>query len=172
MAASKSIGMNKFAPVFIAGGIGIIGYALYRYYMKQIDFVKDIQYQITGVNVLSIDSSRVSLEILSKIYNASNVEATVEQMFLEVKMNGIKVGEINEMKNIDIMPSKFSDVSFVFNFNPRLIGQNLLNLITLTIGAKDIILDITGFVKVKSGAIRASVPFQYQNNLFSLIKKK
>lgn len=167
-----SSAMNKFAPVFIAGGVGIIGYALYRYYLKQIDFVKDIQYQITGVNVISIDASRVSLEIISKIYNASNVNATVEQMFLEVKMNGIKVGEINEIKDIDIMPSKFSTVSFVFNFSPRLIGQNLLNLITLTIGAKDIILDITGFVKVRSGGIRASVPFEYRNNLYSLIKKK
>jgi LEA14-like dessication related protein len=164
--------MNKYAPVFIVGGISIIGYALYRYYLKQIDFVKDIQYQITGVNVLSIDASRVSLEILSKIYNASNVEASVEQMFLEVKMNGIKVAEINEMKDINIQPSKFTDISFVLNFNPRLLGQNLLNLITLTIGAKDIFLDITGFVKVKSGVIRASIPFKYQNNLYSLIKKK
>jgi LEA14-like dessication related protein len=164
--------MNKYSPFFIVGGISIIGYALYRYYLKQIDFVKDIQYQITGVNVLSIDASRVSLEILSKIYNASNVEASVEQMFLEVKMNGIKVAEINEMKDINIQPSKFTDISFVLNFNPRLLGQNLLNLITLTIGAKDIFLDITGFVKVKSGVIRASIPFKYQNNLYSLIKKK
>lgn len=164
--------MKKYAPLFITGGIGIIGYALYRYYMKQIDFVKDIQYQITGVNILSIDASRVSLEILSKIYNASNVDASVEQMFLEVKMNGIKVGEVNEMKGIHIQPSQFTDISFLFNFNPRLIGQNLLNLITLTIGAKDIILDITGFVKVKSGFVKASVPFKYTNNLFSLIKKK
>jgi LEA14-like dessication related protein len=164
--------MNKYSPFFIVGGISIIGYALYRYYLKQIDFVKDIQYQITGLNVLSIDSSRVSLEILSKIYNASNVEASVEQMFLEVKMNGIKVGEINEMKDIKIEPSKFTDISFVLNFNPRLLGQNILNLITLTIGAKDIVLDVTGFVKVKSGVIRASIPFKYQNNLYSLIKKK
>lgn len=164
--------MKKYAPFFIIGGAGIIGYALYRYYLKQIDFVKDIQYQITGLRVLSISADRVSLEILAKIYNASNVQAVVEQMFLEVKMNGIKVGEVNEIKEISIEPSKSSDISFVFNFNPRLLGQNALNLITLTLAAKDIILEVTGFVKVRSNFIKATIPFEYRNNLYSLLKKK
>lgn len=164
--------MKKLTPIFVFSGIAVIGYALYRYYLKQVDFIKDITYQVTGINVLSADVNRVSLEILTRIYNASNVEATLEQMFLEVFFNGVKVGEVNESRDILIEPLKSSNISFVFNFNPRLLGQNILNLITLTIAAKDIILDVRGFVKVRSGIVKTTIPFEYKNNLYSLIKKK
>jgi LEA14-like dessication related protein len=164
--------MKKFTPFFISAGLAIIGLALYRYYKKQIDFVKDIQYQITGLNIISITSSQVSVEILSKIFNASNVEAVVKQIYLSVQMNGIKVGEINEVKDITILPNKSSNISFKFSFNPREIGKNILNLITLSVAAKDIILNVDGYVVVKSGVIQASIPFKYENNLKSLLQKK
>jgi LEA14-like dessication related protein len=164
--------MKKITPFFLSAGIAIIGLALYRYYKRQIDFVKDIQYQITGLNLLSITSSQVSLEIMSRIFNASNVEATVKQMFLSVEMNGVKVGEINEVKDILILPNKSSNISFKFSFNPREIGKNILNLITLTVAAKDIILNVKGYVVVKSGVIETTIPFQYDNNLKSLLEKK
>ena len=164
--------MKKLTPLFVISGIAVIGYALYRYYLKQIDFIKDITYQVTGVNILSADASRVSLEILARIYNASNVAAVVEQMFLEVYFNGVKVGEVNEIKDIPIEPMQSSNISFVFNFNPRLLGQNILNLLTLTIAAKDIILDVRGYVKVRSGVLKSTIPFEYKNNLYSLVRKK
>lgn len=164
--------MKKALPLFLSAGIAIIGLALYRYYKKQVDFIKDIQYQITGLNILSISSSQVALEIMSRIFNASNVEATVKQMYLTVEMNGVKVGEVNEIKDILILPNKSSNISFKFSFNPREIGKNILNLITLTVAAKDIILDIKGYVVVKSGVLEATIPFEYQNNLKSLLTKK
>jgi LEA14-like dessication related protein len=164
--------MKKVTPIFLSAGIAIIGLALYRYYKRQVDFVKDIQYQITGLNLLSISSSQVSLEIMSRIFNASNVEATVRQMYLTVQMNGVKVGEINEVKDILILPNKSSNISFKFSFNPREIGKNILNLITLTVAAKDIILNIEGYVVVKSGFIETTIPFQYENNLKSLLEKR
>lgn len=164
--------MKKLTPIFVFSGLAVIGYALYRYYLKQIDFIKDITYQVSGLNILSADANRVSLEILTRIYNASNVDATLEQMFLEVYFNGVKVGEVNEIKDIPIEPLKSSNISFVFNFNPTLLGRNILNLITLTVAAKDIILDIRGYVKVRSGFVKSTIPFEYKNNLYSLIKKK
>lgn len=164
--------MKKAVPLFFATGIAIIGLALYRYYKKQIDFIKDIQYQVTGMNILSISSSLVSLEILAQIFNASNVEAVVKQMYLSVEINGVKVGEINESKDILILPRKRSNISFKFAFNPREIGKNIINLITLTIAAKDMVMDIKGYVKVQSGVVQATIPFEYQNDLQSLLKKK
>lgn len=87
-------------------------------------------------------------------------------------MNGIKVGEINEVKDITILPNKSSNISFKFSFNPREIGKNILNLITLSVAAKDIILKVDGYVVVKSGVIQSSIPFEYENNLKSLLDKK
>ena len=116
--------MKNQKSIFILGGLAIIGYSLFRYYRKQVDFLKDITYQIVGVGIRKLSLSEVTLDITSKIYNASNVEATVKEIYLDVMMNGIKVGSINEIKDILILPSQTSVVSFSFSFNPRLIGSN------------------------------------------------
>ena len=121
--------MKSLKPILIVTGLGVIGYALYRYYLKQIDFLKDITYQVVGIRVVGVSQNQVSMDITTRIYNASNVEATVNEMYLDVLINGIKVGSVNETKDILILPSKTTDITFNFKFNPRIIGQNILDII-------------------------------------------
>jgi len=163
---------NKLRPFLIVGGLGIIGYALYRYYMRQLNFLKDITYQITGLNIKSVTQSLVSMDISAKIYNASNVEATVTQMYLDVFINDVRVGNVNEVKEILILPQKSTDITFNFQFNPRLIGKNVREVILSSINSKDIMIKFNGYVKVRSSFISATIPFEYQNNLKSYLKKK
>lgn len=163
--------MKNVRPFLILGGIGVIGYALYRYYMKQINFIKDITYQVIGLNIKSITANQVSLDITTRIYNASNVEATVKEMYLDFFVNGVRVGNVNEVKDILILPTKTTDVSFNFAFNPRLISKNILEIISPSATSKNVIFDVKGYIRVKSSFITTSIPFEYQNNLKSLIKK-
>jgi hypothetical protein len=86
-------------------------------------------------------------------------------------VNGVRVGNINEVKDIRILPLKSSNVTFNFSFSPALIGKNVAEILTATLGVKDIILDIKGFLKVRSAFIGVTVPFEYQNNLKTLIGK-
>lgn len=163
--------MNKFRPIIIVGGLGIIGYALYRYYLRQIGFLKDITYQVVGVRVRSVSTSNVSLDITTRIYNASNVEATVKEMFLDFFINNVKVGNVTEIKDIVVLPTKTTDISFNFSFNPSIIGKNLLDIISLSVAAKDVLFELRGYVRVSSAFITTTIPFEYQNNFKSLIKK-
>jgi LEA14-like dessication related protein len=163
--------MKQIRPFLIFGGIGVIGFALYRYYMRQINFLKDITYQVTGIKIRSITTSQVSLDITTRIYNASNVEATVKEMYLDLYINDARVGNITEVKDILILPTKTTDITFNFAFNPRLIGKNLIDIITRSVNAKDVIFDIKGYIRVKSSFVTASIPFEYQNNFKSLIKR-
>jgi len=96
--------MKSLKPILIVTGLGVIGYALYRYYLKQIDFLKDITYQVIGLKIIGISQNQVSMDITTRIYNASNVEATVNEMYLDFLINGIKVGSVNETKDILILP--------------------------------------------------------------------
>lgn len=164
--------MKNRNTIFILGGVGIIGYALYRYYRKQVDFLKDITYQIIGVGIRNITLNEVTLDISAKIYNASNVEATVKEMYLDILLNGIKVGSVNEIKDITILPSQTSIVSFSFSFNPRVIAGNIVNIVSLTTLLKDVIFSAKGYVTVQSSFITTSIPFEYENNLKSLLGKK
>lgn len=164
--------MKNQKSIFILSGLIIIGYSLFRYYRKQVDFLKDITYQIVGVGIRNISLSEVTLDISAKIFNASNVEATVKEIYLDVMMNGIKVGSVNEIKDILILPSQTSVVSFSFSFNPRLIAGNLINILSLTTMLKNVIFTLQGFVKVQSSFITTTIPFEYENNLKNLIGKK
>ena len=164
--------MNRFRPLLIFAGVGVIGYALYRYYMKQIQFLKDITYQIVGLKVKSVNINQVSLDITTRVYNASNVEATVTEMYLDVFINGVAVGNINEVKDIVVLPQKTSDVTFNFSFNPRVIGKNVLDIVSLTVASKDVNFDVKGYVRVKSGFLSTTIPFEYKNNLKAILNAK
>jgi LEA14-like dessication related protein len=162
----------KNKNIFILGGLGIIGYALYRYYRVQVQFLQDITYQVVGIGVRNLNVNEVTLDITAKIYNASNVEATVKEMYLDMFVNGIKVGNVNEIKDILILPNQTSLVSFSLTFNPRLIAGNVVNIVSLTTMLKDVIFTLKGYVKVQSSFITTTIPFEYENNMKSLIGKK
>lgn len=163
--------MRNLKALLVLSGLGVIGYALFRYYKKQIDFLKDFQYKIVGLKVVNVTADNVSLDITARIINNSNVEAVVKEMFLDFFINNVKVGNITEVKNIKVNANGFTDFSFRFSFNPKLVLGNLLNIVTLSVGLKDVIIDINGYVKVESGVVKATIPFEYQNNLKNYFKK-
>ena len=162
--------MKALKTISLVAGIGLIGYAVYKYYQKQIDFIKDITYQVTGVKIREFSKQKVSLDISALIFNASNVEATLTQMYLDVFINGVNVGKVNEIKDILILPKQSTIIQFNFSFDPSLIAKNIVDLVTLSVAAKDIIFDIKGYIRVKSGFLSTALPFEYRNNLKSYLK--
>jgi len=162
--------MKAIKTISVFAGLGLIGYAIYRYYLKQIDFIKDITYQVTGLKIREFKKNNISLDITATIFNASNVEAVVTQMYLDVFINGIKVGNVNEIKDIPIKPKQSTTIQFNFSFDPQLIAKNIVDLVTLSVAAKDIVIDIKGYIRVKSGFLSTPLPFEYRNNLKSYLK--
>lgn len=162
--------MKALKTISVFAGLGLIGYAIYRYYLKQIDFIKDITYQVTGLKIREFKKNNISLDITALIFNASNVEAVVTQMYLDVFINGIKVGNVNEIKDISIKPKQSTTIQFNFSFDPQLIAKNIVDLVTLSVAAKDIVIDIKGYIRVKSGFLSTPLPFEYRNNLKSYLK--
>jgi len=163
--------MKYLKPILAITGVSIIGFALYKYYKKQIDFLKDISYKITGIRLVNITKGDVTIEVIMDIYNASNVEATVTEIFLDFTMNGTKVGSINESKEFVILPTKTSEVRYNFTFNPSLIVKNIVNIATITLSLKDVKFVADGYIKVKSGFISTTLPFVYENTLKNILKK-
>lgn len=163
--------MKYIKPILVVSGLALIGYALARYYKRQVDFLKDVQYSIKGINIMNISKELVTLNITQQVYNPSNVEASVSEIYLDVLINGINVGNVNEDKEFVILPNQTTDVSYSFSFNPSIIIKNIVNLVTLTLALKDVKIQANGYVKVKSGFVSTTIPFTYDNNLKSLLKK-
>ena len=163
--------MKTLRALLVVSGIGVIGYAIYRYYMKQVDFLKDFEYKVTGLKIASITPDNISLDITTRIVNNSNVEATVKEIYLDCYLNKVKVGNVTEVKDIFVVANGYSDFSFRFSFNPKIVLGNIINIVTLSVGTKDIMFDMDGYVRIESGFVKTTIPFEYANNLKSLIKK-
>jgi LEA14-like dessication related protein len=162
--------MKNLKAILVFSGLGIIGYSLYRYYNKQITFLKDITYQIVGVKIVKIATDNISLDITNRIYNASNVEATVTEMYLDFYLNNVLIGNVNEAKDLVILPLKTTDVTYRFTFNPKLVIKNLVSVVTFAVSAKDMTFEARGYAKIKSGFVQTTIPFEYKNNLKSFLK--
>jgi LEA14-like dessication related protein len=162
--------MKNLKAILVLSGLGIIGYTLYRYYTKQINFLRDITYQVVGVKIVNIAKDNVSLDITNRIYNASNVEATVTEMYLDFYLNNVLIGNVNEAKDLLILPLKTTDITYRFTFNPQLVIKNLVSVVTFAVSAKDMTFEARGYAKIKSGFVQTTIPFEYKNNLKSFIK--
>jgi LEA14-like dessication related protein len=164
--------MSVIKPILILSGIGIIAYAIYNYYQKQVSIVKDIQYDITNVQIADYSLEKVSLDITSKIYNASNVSATIKLIYLDVFIDNVRVGNINEVKDIVILPTNGSEVTVRFSFNPQIVLGNIFTFITQGANAKDIKISLQGYVAAEINFIQTTVPFQYDTSFKTIMNKK
>jgi LEA14-like dessication related protein len=164
--------MKAVKPILLISGIGVIAYAIYNYYQKQFKLLNDVQTTLVGLKIVSVSKNAVILDITSRITNISNVEATVKQMYLDCFLNGVLIGNVNEIKDISILAGKSSDIPFRFTFNPSLILGNVFNILTLAVQLKDMKFLAKGFVKVKINFATTTIPFEYQSDLKSLINKK
>lgn len=162
--------MKAIKSLVILSGLGVIGYALYRYYSKQIDFLKDITYQVVGFKIAKVSANNVSVDITNRIYNASNVEATVSELYLDFLLNDVRIGQVNEVKDIVIKPQQTTDVTYRFTFDPKLVIKNVVDLITFSVAAKDMTFVAKGYAKVKSAFLKTTIPFEYKNTLKNFLK--
>jgi LEA14-like dessication related protein len=163
--------MKGVKALLIASGVGIIGYAIYRYYKKQVDLLANYTYKVVGVKIVSLTTDNVILDVNTRITNNSNVSATVTEIYLDAYLNGETVANINEVKDIFVKANGSSDFSFRLAISPKMVLGNIVNIVTLSAATKDLFLNLKGYVKIKSGFLSISLPFEYQNNIKSLIKK-
>ena len=85
--------------------------------------------------------------------------------------NGVKVGSVNETKDITLLPGKTTVLSFNFSFNPQLVLKNLVDLVTLTVAAKDLKIRLEGYIRARSSFLSTSLPFTYETSLKEAIKR-
>jgi LEA14-like dessication related protein len=163
--------MNKLRPYLLVGGIAAIGYALYRYFGVQMRFIKDVQYKVTGVKILSLAKDKVELEVTTQVFNASNVEFTIQEIDINVFLNGVNVAAVQNDVDIFVAPNGLSFFSFNFIFDPKSLGKDIISIATAYFSMKDLYIDVIGNMRVKSAFLAANVPYTYRNNLKNILKK-
>lgn len=146
-------------------GVGGIGYAIYRFYKKQFALLADFDYEISGIRVNKLSLNNISLDISVRFGNKSKIEATVSEIFLDVFLEGQKVGFISDNKPFVIPSNGTSDVSMNVTFNPQLIFKSALPIILSGISKKDLNFMFKGNANIKSGIVSTTLPINISKNL-------
>ena len=148
--------------VLIVLGIAGAATGIFLYYKKQVELLQQFTYKIIGIAFPKIGLQESICRLTIRIFSDSAIQAEVSDMNLDVYIEGVLVGNIRETKPI-IVPSKgYSDIGLSVAFSPLEIGRNAIDLITDFATKRDALIDVKGFMKVKSGFIKTSVPFEYQ----------
>jgi LEA14-like dessication related protein len=147
----------------LAGG----GYALYRYFTKQSELLKDYKVDLTGIKFSNVSQELITMDISFRITNKSSIEATVEQLYADVYLNDAYVGNI--VSGAFPIPAKGTsdDIKFSFSFAGKGILKSIVGIFFSLITTHDVPYKIKGSAKLKSLFISFNLPFEYTGFLKS-----
>jgi len=164
--------MKLLKPLLFVGGCSLLAYAFYKYYLSQKKFIDSIKLKFVGLKIITISKENITLDITVNIYNGSDVQATAKEMYLDVMINDVVVGNINEVKDVFIMSRKSTNFTYRFFFNPQIILKNIVDLISFSIQAKNLNFEVKGYVNMDFGIYKITLPITFQDNLKKILKLK
>lgn len=143
-------------------GIGVIGFALYKYFMKQKDLLLDYSWEIAGIKVTKVTQTEVVIVFSMKFISKADIEAKVNSVYLDVYLDGKSVGYVTEQKPF-ILPAKgHSFIDLNITFNPKLIFKNVIDFTLGIVQKKDIDIELKGYADIQSSFIKTTLPLQYK----------
>ena len=157
--------MKKFIiTAGIIGGIGIIGYTIYNFYMKQFALLKQFTFKVTSFSIGEMTETLVNGNIKFNFCSISDIEILVEAFYLDFFVEGKKVGYINDTSGavgMLIPANSCNELGFDFSINPQLIFGNIADITLLVLKQKDVLITLQGSVQLKSGFIKTTVPLNF-----------
>ena len=160
--------VTKIGLAVLVGG-GAVVYALVRYAQKQKALLEQFEYKIVDLRFEKFTPQLLKGNVVVKFTSISDVEITIEQFYLELFFNEKYVGYIED-KTPFVIPAKgFNNISFDFTLNPQLILGNITDIFAYTFNQKDAAIKVTGFAKIKSGFVRATLPITYETTVREIL---
>lgn len=148
----------------ILGGIGAIGFALYSFYKKQFDLIKQFKYKIVGVDIQELSETLISGVIKFEFCSISDIEIVIKSFYMDFYTASVRVGYIEDTSIAEgsVIPANGCNVlEFRFALNPRLIIGNVTDIIMLVTKEKKIDVVLDGQVKLESGFVKATIPLKF-----------
>lgn len=154
--------------VGILGGIGAIGFALYSFYKKQFDLIKQFKYKIVGFDIQELSETLISGVIKFEFCSISDIEILVRSFYMDFYTEDVRVGYIEDTSVAEgfVIPANGCNVlEFRFAINPRLILGDITDIVLLITKQKKVDIVLDGQVKLESGFVKATVPLKFNCSL-------
>lgn len=149
--------------------VGGIGYAAYRYVVKQKDLLNQYSADLINIGFVSMTADQWVISFTIRLNNKSDIEATMEKMYADIYLNNVYVGYVINDTPALIPAKGTSDIKLQATFAPKVILKNLIDIVTQILQVKDVSYRLNGYVKLKSGFVPVSVPFDESGKLSDFI---
>jgi hypothetical protein len=151
--------------LLILGGLGVLGFGLYKYYKYQFKKLMDFEWAFSGIKIKKFSLSELNLVLTIRFTNKADVEAKVEKLYLDLFLMGVKVGYLAEDRPFILPARGTTDIPLDISINPQIIFKNIID-VTSGIGKnKDVMFKFDGFANIKSGFVSTTLPIKYETSI-------
>ena len=156
-----AISKNKIVGGLVISGLLVGGYALYRFILAQTNLLAQYSYKFVGARLRKISKEQISFEIDMEVTNKSSVEALIKELFLKVYLDNGYVGNITSPSPFVVQPNGTYPLTLKFEFIPKGISNNFINILFDASSQKDVPLELRGYASIVSGKIKSDLPIKY-----------
>jgi LEA14-like dessication related protein len=146
-------------------GLGIIGYAIYRYVVVQKNLLSQFTYNIVGVKFGSVTINEISADLNIRLANVADFEINVNQFYVDVYINNVRVGYAQDNGAFLLAAHGTADIPVSVKFDPQIVLQNLVDLAIFSSAKSDMAVGMHGYAQVTSGIVSVTVPVDYDSTV-------
>ena len=161
--------MSLLKTGLIVAGVGLIGYAGYSYFIVQSDLLKNSNYSITDISFSDFTLTTVTLNIGVKFDNNSNINVTIQDMYLDIYINDTNVGYVLQSIQTPILPKSSAIIPLTANINITDAFNNVSTQLGGLLGIKgtnkEMNIKTVGHVSIVSGFVSTTVPISFTKNM-------
>lgn len=156
--------------LLIIGGLGVLGFGVYKYFKIQADLLSKYEWKIAGIKILKFNLSELAMQLTIRFTSKADLEAKIENIYLDLFLEGKNVGFVTETKPFIIPANGSSDVNLSVSINPQVVLKNITDIVLGVSKDKDIKFAIKGNAKIKSGLFSATLPIAVETSLKEYLK--
>jgi len=145
----------------ILGGVGLLGYSIYRFYKNQFDLLKAFKFEVLSFDLNDLTLNNITGKIKFRFHSVSDIEITIKEFYMTFGFNKEDVGYIQDSGQSHLIPANgYNDLEFEFELNPQFIIKNAVDIVAYATKQKDATITLDGNISVSSGFVHATVPIK------------
>jgi len=153
--------------VLIVTGLGVIGFAFYKYFKTQVDLALSYDYKIKDFTLVGIDGDDVNVKVIIEITNKSNFQVVINSFDLDLFYNNVQFASVVSNDIVTIQPNTSFKIDAFGTIKKSSIKESLPTFVANVVARKPIDVVVDGVMKLKLMNINSTVRFDKQKVNYS-----
>ena len=148
--------------ILIFSGIGVAGFALYRYFKSQVELALNYEYTVKDFAFLGIEGDNINVKTTIQITNKSNFELIINSFDLDLYYNNAKFATVVSNSRVEIKPNTTFDIQAFGSIAKTSVKESLPVFLANIMARKPIDVVIDGTMKFELMGIKSTVKYDKQ----------